>query len=44
MSHEEILKIGDVYMENRKFHSSKKPIVVNDVDIKHIVLSSKYSI
>ena len=37
----EFLKFGDVKIEEKKFHCSKKVIDVRDVDIEKIVVSHK---
>lgn len=39
----EFLKFDDVEIENQKFHSSKREVSKNEVDIEKITISNKFS-
>lgn len=39
----EFLKFDDVEIENQKFHSSKREVIKNEVDIEKITISNKFS-
>ena len=42
MSHEKMLRFGEIYLKNQKFHTSKELININDLDIEQILVSNKY--
>lgn len=37
-----MMEFSKIYIEKRKFHSTKESIEINDVNIDNILVSSKY--
>ena len=39
-----MMKFSKIYIEKHKFHSTKKSIEINDVNIDNILVSKKYHV
>ena len=44
VTQKEMMKFSKIYIEKRKFHSTKESIEINDVNIDNILVSNKYHV